>query len=248
MPQAPSTVSTLAPSKRPAFQFYPGDWMKDPALRACSLPARGLWVDMICLMVESPKRGFLVLSNGASITNKQLARMTGCTEPACGTLVTELEGNGVFSRDEQGTIYSRRIVRDEEIRSKRAEGGKLGGNPALKVIREVDDKVNLPANLPPTPSSSTSSSSSSSSLSNKAYKASAPSTEAQREILARYEAAFGVEWKNDKSKWRKRVVESDQGKALRVISALESDIKEGKQIRTRAGYAEELWKSFAPTP
>ncbi len=43
--------------KLPSFQFYPGDWMKDPALRSVSLEARGLWMDMLCLLFESVRRG-----------------------------------------------------------------------------------------------------------------------------------------------------------------------------------------------
>jgi hypothetical protein len=44
--------------KLPSFQFYPGDWMKDPALRSVSLEARGLWIDMLCLLFESGRRGY----------------------------------------------------------------------------------------------------------------------------------------------------------------------------------------------
>jgi hypothetical protein len=59
------------------------------------------------------------------------------------------------------------MIRDEEIREKRASGGVLGGNPALKNIApKVAGKVNLHANLQPTPSSSSAISSSSSSIQN----------------------------------------------------------------------------------
>ncbi|MGH9426767.1 MAG: hypothetical protein ACRD2L_10770, partial [Terriglobia bacterium] len=33
--------------------------MKDPATRSCSLEARGLWMDLLCLMWECPRRGYL---------------------------------------------------------------------------------------------------------------------------------------------------------------------------------------------
>ena len=39
--------------KAPAFQFYPGDWLRDPGIRACPLTSRGLWIEMICLMSDS---------------------------------------------------------------------------------------------------------------------------------------------------------------------------------------------------
>jgi hypothetical protein len=64
--------------KLPFFKFYPGDWMKDPALRSVSIAARGLWIDMLCLMHESDRRGYLQHATGKPVTAEQLARMTGC--------------------------------------------------------------------------------------------------------------------------------------------------------------------------
>ena len=45
--------------KRPSFQFYPSDWLRDTALRSCSMGARGLWMDMICYMHEGNPYGYL---------------------------------------------------------------------------------------------------------------------------------------------------------------------------------------------
>jgi hypothetical protein len=45
--------------KRPAFQFYPGDWLRDMALRSCSMEARGLWIEMLCLMHDAVPYGHL---------------------------------------------------------------------------------------------------------------------------------------------------------------------------------------------
>ncbi len=57
----------MSASKLPAFQFYPGDWLKDPAVRSLPLEARGLWIDLLCIMHESDRRGYLELNgNGVS--------------------------------------------------------------------------------------------------------------------------------------------------------------------------------------
>jgi hypothetical protein len=150
-------------AKAPAFQFYPGDWLNDAALRMVSVGARGCWIDMLCLMHQGSPYGFLKV-NGAVILPANLARMVGGTLREVSAWLAELEAAGVFSRDEEGCIYSRRMVRDHDIRTKRAEGGCKGGNPALinpyKDNGKVESKVNLPPNLQPTPSSSSSSSSS----------------------------------------------------------------------------------------
>jgi len=112
--------------KLPAMMFYPGDWLKDPAIRAVSLAARGLWIDMLCLMHESPRRGYLQHVSGKPVTAEQLARMTGCSTDEVSRLLQELEDAGVFSCTEHGVIYSRRMVRDEHIRQIRSEAGRKG--------------------------------------------------------------------------------------------------------------------------
>jgi hypothetical protein len=148
--------------KTPAFQFYPGDWRKDPELRSISLTARGLWIELLCLMHESSRKGYLVTKTGNSYTNEQLARMVGVDIHTLEICLTEIEANGVSSReDNTGILFSRRMVKDAEISQERREAGKLGGNPYL-----LKRGVNQSHKQKPTPSSSSSSSSSSSDVDN----------------------------------------------------------------------------------
>lgn len=140
--------------KRPAFQFYPADWRKDPALSACSLAARGLWIELMCIAHEGGTYGVLSI-NGKPMAPAQIARMVGESPAAVVKLLAELEDAAVFSRDEQGCIYSRRMVKDEHVRNVRADAGRLGGNPNL-----LKQKVKQTDNREPPPSSSSSSSSS----------------------------------------------------------------------------------------
>ena len=154
--------------KLPSFQFYPGDWMKDPALRACTIAARGIWIDMLSLMFESSRRGYLQHVTGKPVTAEQLARITGCSTDEVSRLLQELEDAGVFSRTDSNVIFSRRMSRDERKRALCQEAGKRGGNPTLKGQLKGDAKGTVKgqpkgdANLNPTPSSSSSSSTSSS--------------------------------------------------------------------------------------
>lgn len=149
--------------KRPSFQFYPGDWINDAALRLVSVGARGAWIDMLCLMHQGTPYGHLKV-NHKVILPANLARILGATLPETEGWLGELREAGVFDEADDGGIFSRRMVRDEELRQVRAAGGKKGGNPALTGAKKdkpkVDDKVNLSPNLEPTPSSSSSSSSS----------------------------------------------------------------------------------------
>lgn len=122
----------MAQEKLYFMKFCTGDWMKDPALRACSYAAKGLWADMLCLMHEAPNRGFLQHKNGDTITATQLARMTGGGVDEVAGVLAELEAAGVYSRSKAGVIFSRRMVREEFRRREAVENGRLGGNPALK--------------------------------------------------------------------------------------------------------------------
>jgi len=160
--------------KRPSFQFYPADHRKDEGLQACSLGARGLWVDMLCVMHECVPYGHLVVS-GRGLTDsdvESLLRPSKLSAFKFRNYFAELESNGVFSRTKEGTIFSRRMVKDEATRNARSAAGSLGGNPLLlkpEVKPEVKQnaksgpvrltpKVNLAAKTCPPPSSSSSSS------------------------------------------------------------------------------------------
>lgn len=102
--------------KLPGFIFYPGDWMKDPELRSVSSEARGLWIDMLCLMFEAQPRGYLRLRCDIPVTYERLARMTGNLEAKVSQWVEELESAGVLSRTDDGTIFCRRMLRDQQDR------------------------------------------------------------------------------------------------------------------------------------
>lgn len=111
--------------KRPSFQFYPADWRKDPALSSCSLGARGLWIEMMCVAHESDEYGVLTM-NGKPMTEVHIARQVGESPTAIRRFLQELEAAGVFSRNEAGAIFSRRMVKDERIRTVRAAAGQAG--------------------------------------------------------------------------------------------------------------------------
>jgi hypothetical protein len=123
----------------PWMKFYPSDWRADAALRMCSIAARGLWMEMLCVMHKSEPRGSLMV-NSVPLSIKQLATLAGIPLGEAEELLGELEASGVFSRDDNGTIYSRRIRRDEERAAVDRENGKAGGNPSLKAV------VNPPVN------------------------------------------------------------------------------------------------------
>ena len=77
---------------------------------------------MICLAHEGTPYGHLMVARKV-ILPRDLAHMVGAPLADVETWLTELEDAGVFSRDERGAIYSRRMVEDERLRELRAAGG-----------------------------------------------------------------------------------------------------------------------------
>ena len=130
------------------MKFYPSDWRADPALRSCSVAARGLWVEMLCIMHEAVPYGSLLIA-GARIDKKRLSVLAGISEKECTALLIELEGFAVFGRDDDGTIYSRRMRRDaiksEEGRkqvSKRWGSKEPNSGPNRSPTQKKDDELN----------------------------------------------------------------------------------------------------------
>lgn len=104
-------------AKLPSFQFYPGDWMKDPALRLCSAAARGVWMDLICMGFEMGRRG-VFRANSVRLSALDLTRMCG---EARTVRVHELISRGVLKvAARTGTFYCKRLLLDDLRRSREA--------------------------------------------------------------------------------------------------------------------------------
>lgn len=144
-------------NKLPAFQFYPGDWRKDSGIQSLSFHDRGVWFEILCLMHESEQRGKLTL-NGRPMPEEALARLLGLDKQNLTKALATLIDYGVASRDENGALINRRMVRDENLRKIRQEAGKMGGNPALVKQNPTKTKngLNQNPNQTPTPSVSVS--------------------------------------------------------------------------------------------
>ena len=128
-------------------KFYWSDWFSEPCLRACSLSARGLWMDMLCIAAAHDPIGYVSI-NGRALTAGDIARMAGVGLPEAQALLSELERNGVFSRDRNGMIFSRRLVKDEKKAKIARKNGKNGGNPSLGKQKGSSPSVNPPDKPP----------------------------------------------------------------------------------------------------
>lgn len=112
--------------KLPAFQFYTGDWLKDPKLSMCLPSTRGIWIDAIAAMHENCRSGAL------SGTADQLIRVLRCDRPALMAALTDLQATGagdVTERNGVITLINRRMNREAiERESNRLRQSKHRGN------------------------------------------------------------------------------------------------------------------------
>jgi hypothetical protein len=117
---------------KPWLKWYPTDWRADPSLRTCSLSARGLWIEMLGYMHEATPAGFLLIA-GRVPTTQMLASLVGSDVKTVGKALVELEQAQVFSLDDQGRMFSRRMLRDIDKEETDRMNGRGGGNPHIRV-------------------------------------------------------------------------------------------------------------------
>ena len=128
----------------PYIKFFPSDWLSEESLRLVSPAARGVWIDLICLMAKNERRGYLELNGGVNPTLPQLGRLVGLSAQEIGPLIDELKHAGTCSIDAKGVLFCRRLVRDTEAYEQAVTYGKQGGNPRLR--RGLKAKVKAPLN------------------------------------------------------------------------------------------------------
>jgi len=127
----------------PWMKFYPQDWQGDEGLQMSSLAARGLWMEMLCIMHKNG--GYLSIGN-QPVTEALLAIKVGVNIEQVTQLVSELENLCVFSRTRNNVIYSRRMLADLKKAKVAQKNGKNGGNPTLGNHSEISASDNPPLN------------------------------------------------------------------------------------------------------
>lgn len=143
-------------SDRPSFQFYPADWLANTNLRRCSEAARGIWIDVMCVLHGSDEYGVIrwPMADLARAANAPLR------------LVKELADKGVLKGADKGAAdfrwapshagqkgdevtlvvagegpiwYCSRFVKDEYKRQRRGANNRFTADkqPPKKVPKKV---------------------------------------------------------------------------------------------------------------
>jgi hypothetical protein len=124
----------------PFVKWHGRDWLGDPLLRMVGPEVRGVWIDLLCAMMNAEPYGHLAV-NGSPMSDAQSARLTGVDIGTFKGILKEIEEAGISSRTDTGMLFSRRLVRDyEKFMSASAFGKKGGGNPTLSKSANKDSK------------------------------------------------------------------------------------------------------------
>jgi len=151
----PMGLGAAEVGKLPSFQFYPKDYLADPELSRCSLAARGVWMDLLCIMFQCEERGVLSTS-GRAWSDREIAGCVRGSLPEVLSCLRELVLNGVANRTASGALFSKRMVRDEHERKQWREQQKrhrLGLRSGCQAsVRPMSrSSASAPPNLKPTP-------------------------------------------------------------------------------------------------
>lgn len=125
--------------KLPAMPWYSGDWFKDSGLQRCSLAARGLWFELCLRMWDCAERGVLI-TGSRPWSHAEVAALISGPEKQTLACLDELLREGVASCDKRGAIFSRRMVRDEQVRQVRKMAGSKGGFATAKRVARASAK------------------------------------------------------------------------------------------------------------
>lgn len=220
-------------AKRPSIQFYPGDWRKDPSVNCLSLAAKGLWFEMLMLMNEAPRRGYL------DMPIESLARAVGGTRREVAKLLSEMESAETFSRVE-GSIVNRRMLREQGVSVARSLAGAHGAAKRWQNDSKDDGKNSVVATvLPPvllSPACAVDEAENEDEE-NSASKANDLADVEQVQVwLQQYVAHFGVHWSPPDVAICQKVLRALNGAELSEFEKLLQELIYQKQ-RPKHGYA-----------
>lgn len=88
------------------------DWQSNISLKLCSTSTRCLWFELIILMASSEKYGFLCV-NGKPMKVSLISKLTCMTRQQIIKGLKELEEKEIFSRDENGVIFSKKLFKGD---------------------------------------------------------------------------------------------------------------------------------------
>jgi hypothetical protein len=143
------------------MRFFTSDWLGSTSLRRVSLAAKGVWIEMLCLMWANTPRGELS-RRGKPESIEDIASMIHGDRAQVVAAIKELIEADVADTREDGTLFSRRMVADVALSETRADAGKKGGSTTqagakasaqsnTQASAQANGEANLKQQAPPYP-------------------------------------------------------------------------------------------------
>lgn len=225
--------------KLPFMQLFPGDWLKDPAVRMLSPAARGIWWDLICIMHEGGRSGVV------AGTAEMLSRAVGCqASELCGA-VNEFQVCNTCGvvQDDNGriTLTNRRMAREAKERED-------GARRQQDFRDRKASNATVTAQSPPILQTSEVQKGSDKACKDDARRGEGTPgkpalTVRQVEVAQFAESVLNGQWVNDGGKWIQRI-KANPEKVWRVMADVKCAITERRVKTTPAQMAEFNWGMF----
>ena len=143
------------PGKAPSRQWYFKDWLGDGELQMTSASTRGIWMNLLCAMMDESLKKRYGKDGILKLNIVRLTRLGRCNQDEAELFFEEAEECGFceFNRDIDGTftIKSRRIMRESKQRE-RWRNRKEKQRQRDEKGRYVTDKSKESHPISPTPS------------------------------------------------------------------------------------------------
>lgn len=128
---------TEGAKKLPYIKLYVNDWLGDVDLMSCSNAAQGFFMKLVCRMHVNKIYGALARADGKGgvrpMTMPEIAKLTGDDPQETELLIKVLFNNGVLKMDtDTGIFFSRRMLKDADLRRKRSDSGLEGSKVTNK--------------------------------------------------------------------------------------------------------------------
>lgn len=122
------------------MDWFWSDWLGDQAVRRLTPAERGVWIDLLGLAAVSNPVGYVCDEMGKPLTYEEIARVTNAGSPSVAEeLVKGILAKGVASVDRTGRMFNRRMVRDAQMRAKKARAGKRGAEHTNLINKRLRD-------------------------------------------------------------------------------------------------------------
>lgn len=128
----------MALTNQPYLPLYVDDWMNNNKLKICSLSAKGLMIQIMCVMHKSDDYGSVLLKAKFKQKNDlikdfalQVSKLCNSSYEEVYPSLQELIEEGVL-KIENESLNCSRMMKDFAVSKSRAENGKKGGSETVK--------------------------------------------------------------------------------------------------------------------